>query len=133
MRTRAALLAVLGALVLAVAGCGGEETAPLPEEVEGPVPTEADEPAAPPEEPVEPGEAEPEAGAQVFADAGCGTCHAYARAGSTATIAPDFDEVETDFDEAVDVIANGRGAMPAFGDQLTDQQIRDVAAFIADD
>jgi len=30
------------------------------------------------------------------------------------------------------VITNGRGGMPAFGDQLEDEQIRDVSAFIAE-
>ena len=30
------------------------------------------------------------------------------------------------------MITNGRGAMPAFGNQLDEQQIRDVAAFVSD-
>ena len=30
------------------------------------------------------------------------------------------------------MITHGRGAMPSFGDQLTEQQIRDVAALVSD-
>jgi mono/diheme cytochrome c family protein len=29
-------------------------------------------------------------------------------------------------------VTNGGGGMPAFGDQLDDQQIRDVAAFVTE-
>lgn len=129
MRFRLLLLLVLGAVALVAAGCGGQETAPLPEEVEGPVPTE-EQPAEPPAG--EAGEGDPQAGAQVFASAGCGGCHAFSEAGSTGTVGPSFDDEQTSLDEAIEVITTGRGAMPAFGDQLSEQEIRDVAAYVSD-
>lgn len=77
-------------------------------------------------------EGDADAGAEVFASAGCGGCHALEAAGSTGTIGVNLDEAEPSFQEAVEVVTNGRGAMPAFGDQLDPEQIRDVAAFVAE-
>jgi mono/diheme cytochrome c family protein len=142
MRVRFVLLLLLGVFAVAVAGCGGgEEVSPLPDEVEGDVPTETepeDEPAE--EEPAEEepadeppdGEGDPQRGLEVFASAGCGGCHVLEEAGTAGTVGPNLDETDTPFDEAIDVITHGRGAMPAFGDQLTEQQIRDVAALVSD-
>lgn len=77
-------------------------------------------------------EGDPEAGAEVFASAGCGGCHTFAAAGTSGTVAPDLDEAAPPFQEVVETVTNGRGAMPAFGDQLSAEQIRDVAAFVAE-
>jgi cytochrome c6 len=77
-------------------------------------------------------EGDAEAGAEVFANAGCGGCHTLDAAGATGTIAPSLDEAQPSFQEAVDVVTSGRGAMPAFGDQLSAEQIRDVARFVVD-
>jgi cytochrome c6 len=77
-------------------------------------------------------EGDAEAGADVFAAAGCGGCHTLEAAGSTGAAAPNLDEAQPSFEEAVEVVTNGRGAMPAFGDQLSAEQIRDVARFVVD-
>lgn len=141
MRLRAAVLLVFGALALVAAGCGGEETAPLPDEVEGETPadttpaeTAEEEPAEeePAEEEPAEGEGDPQAGLDVFASAGCGGCHTLEEANASGTVGPSFDDTETDYDTAVDVITHGRGAMPAFADQLSEQEIRDVAALVSD-
>ncbi|HVM68416.1 MAG TPA: cytochrome c [Gaiellaceae bacterium] len=130
MRRTATLASLLlAALALALAGCGGgEEVSPVPQTVEGTLPeqTEPDNAAAELE-----GDAE--AGESVFAANGCGGCHTYGPAGSSGNVGPSLDESEVDYEEAVDVITNGRGAMPAFGDQLEDQQIADVSAFVTQD
>jgi mono/diheme cytochrome c family protein len=76
-------------------------------------------------------EGDAEAGAEVFADAGCGACHALDAAGATGTLV-DLDEAQPSFQEAVDTVTNGRGAMPAFRDQLSAEQIRDVARFVVE-
>jgi len=70
------------------------------------------------------------AGESLFAANGCGGCHTLEAAGSSGNVGPNLDESDVSFDEAVEVISNGRGAMPAFGDQLADQELRDLAAFV---
>jgi mono/diheme cytochrome c family protein len=40
--------------------------------------------------------------------------------------------VQPSFDAAVEQITNGGGVMPAFGEQLSDQQIRDLAAYVVE-
>ena len=70
-------------------------------------------------------------GETIFAEAGCGTCHAFDAAGATATVGPDLDETRTPLDEAIRQIRDGGGGMPAFKDQLTKKQINAVAQFVA--
>jgi mono/diheme cytochrome c family protein len=71
------------------------------------------------------------AGAQVFADAGCGSCHTFTPAGSSGTSAPNLDEAEVSFEQAVQQVTNGGGGMPSFKDQLSEQEIEDVSHFVA--
>jgi cbb3-type cytochrome c oxidase subunit III len=72
------------------------------------------------------------AGAKVFASAGCGSCHTFSPAGSTGTIGPNLDEVSVTFERAVQQVTNGGNGMPPFGDDLTKQQIDDVARFVSE-
>ena len=72
------------------------------------------------------------AGAKVFADSGCGGCHTFAAANSKGKVGPDLDQARPDAALVTAQVTNGGGTMPAFGDRLSDQQIRDVAAFVAD-
>ena len=130
MRRVLALLAVAGAFVLA--GCGGgEETQPLPEGVTGTTP-----PAATTEttetDGEDGGQGDAEAGADVYASAGCGSCHTLEAAGSSGTIGPNLDDSQPSHDLVVDRVTNGAGAMPPFEDQLTEQQIQDVAAYVVE-
>jgi mono/diheme cytochrome c family protein len=76
-------------------------------------------------------EGDPEAGRDVFATAGCNTCHTLADAGATGTVGPNLDESQPSYELAVDRVTNGQGAMPPFEGQLTEQQIRDVAAYVS--
>ena len=73
-----------------------------------------------------------QAGERVFADAGCKNCHTLDAAGSTGTTGPNLDEAQPSFDEAVEQVTNGGGGMPAFKGDLSEEQIRDVAAFVAE-
>jgi cytochrome c6 len=70
-------------------------------------------------------------GAKVFADAGCGTCHTLKAAGSSGTVGPNLDEVQPDAEKVRRQVTNGGGGMPSFRDQLTEQEISDVAEFVA--
>jgi mono/diheme cytochrome c family protein len=72
------------------------------------------------------------AGALVFADAGCGDCHALSAAGSTGTTGPDLDEQKPDFSRVVRQVTNGGGQMPSFSGKLSEGEIANVAAFVAE-
>jgi mono/diheme cytochrome c family protein len=158
MRRRTALLLfVLGLAAVALVGCGGgEEAAPLPETVEGTVgqeteaETETEEAETEESETTEEtategtetetetedggggGQAQgnAEAGSAIFNEQGCGGCHVLEAAGSNGSVGPNLDESKPDFDLIVDRVTNGQGVMPAFGDELSEQEIRDVSAYV---
>jgi hypothetical protein len=67
----------------------------------------------------------------VFADAGCGSCHTFKAAGSSGTTGPNLDDLKPSFDDVVRQVTNGGGGMPSFKDQLSEQEIRDVAEFVS--
>lgn len=102
MRSR--LLTALWTVLLALAaGCGGEES----------------------------GGRSNSAGAAVFADAGCGNCHTFEAAGSSGSVGPNLDESDASLDEVVAKVHGGGGGMPSFHGELSERQIRDVAAFVS--
>jgi mono/diheme cytochrome c family protein len=122
----AATLVSLAALVLVV-GCGGsEETTPSPETVIGSVPTETGGGGGGGGDV----EGDPAAGKDVYASAGCGSCHVLADAGSTGTIGPSLDDSSIDFAGAVEQVTNGGGGMPPFSGELSEEEIANVAAYV---
>lgn len=74
---------------------------------------------------------DPVAGKAVFAKAGCVGCHTLAEAGATGAVGPNLDDAKPDASLVVDRVTNGRGAMPSFKGQLSEQDIQDVAAFVS--
>jgi len=70
-------------------------------------------------------------GKQIFASAGCGSCHMLADAGSSGTVGPNLNESKPSVELAVSRVTNGMGAMPAFKGQLSETQIRAVAKYVA--
>ena len=90
------------------------------------------EPQAPPAAEEGNGAGDPAAGEKVFASSGCGGCHVLEAAGSSGAVGPNLDESQPDLQLVVDRVTHGRGVMPAFGDELSEQQIQDVAAFVVD-
>ena len=78
-----------------------------------------------------PANADAAAGAKVFASAGCGSCHTLAAAKSSGQVGPNLDQAKPGYDTVLQKVTSGGGGMPAFGSQLSEQQIRDVAAFVA--
>jgi len=127
---------------MVLAGCGGgEETAPLPETVEGgTTQTETGtttEPAA---------QGDPAVGKQVFSANGCGSCHTFKPAGSSGTTGPDLDKLPEFAQKAGqplpefvrESIVNPSayveegypdGVMPKY-DQLSDKELADLVAFL---
>jgi mono/diheme cytochrome c family protein len=122
-RLRLALLIVAGSLVVVAAGCGGDDDS-----------DSAEPPAATTTETTEDEDGatgDAANGETVFASAGCGGCHTFEAAGSSGSVGPDLDSASPSFDKVVEQVTNGGGAMPAFGDELSEQEIRDVAAFVS--
>jgi mono/diheme cytochrome c family protein len=116
VRRRALIIVACG---LVLAGCsGGKTVSPVPQTVEGKVPTT----------PEVKGDAA--AGKKVFASAGCAGCHTLKDAGATGTVGPNLDQKKPPLDLVVDRVTNGKAPMPAFAGQLTPQQIQDVAAYV---
>jgi mono/diheme cytochrome c family protein len=134
VRLRVVLLVVLGlaAVALLAAGCGGDDdtsgdTTTVTTETTDTTDTETTETTT--EEGSGTGDAA--AGEAVFASAGCGSCHTLSAAGSTGTVGPNLDDAQPSADLVVERVTNGMGAMPSFSDQLTEQQILDVAAYVS--
>lgn len=133
------LALILAALVLAfpVAGCGGgDDDDTAAENVEtaatdtGDETTE-DEGTTTQEGEEEAGEGDPANGKTIFSAQGCGSCHTLADAGTSGTVGPNLDEAEPDSDEVVEKVTNGAGVMPSFKDKLSEQEIKDVAAYVS--
>jgi len=126
MRRLPLVLAAAGAAAL-LAGCGSEGvTTPAPETVIGTLPQATAEPATPAFKL----KGDSPAGAKVFASAGCSGCHTLAAAHATGTVGPNLDSAKPDYRLATARVTLGKGVMPSFKGQLTDQQIADVASYV---
>jgi mono/diheme cytochrome c family protein len=136
MRRAQAVSGILAGLALLASGCGSAKVvSPTAETVQGAIPTQ-------PTETVNTSEGDAAAGKEVFMSSGCGGCHTYGPAGTSATIGPDLDTVlqgkDAQFvlESIVDPnkeIATGFQAniMPAtFGESLSDKQLADLVAFL---
>ena len=126
---RGILIAFSSAVLLFAAGCGAEGVvSPAPVTVVGSLPT----PTAEPVTAAFKLKGDPTAGAAIFKSAGCIGCHTLAAAHATGTVGPNLDTVtpKPDYRLATARVTLGKGVMPSFKGQLTDQQIADVAAFV---
>jgi mono/diheme cytochrome c family protein len=115
--------------MLFAVGCGAAGVvSPAPVTVIGSLPKAA----AAPLTPAFKLKGDPTAGAKIFASAGCIGCHTLAAAHATGTVGPNLDTVtpKPDYRLATARVTLGKGVMPSFKGQLTDQQIADVAAFV---
>jgi len=71
------------------------------------------------------------AGAAIFQSAGCGGCHTLAAAGSAGAVGPNLDEAMPDYALVVNRVTNGMGAMPPYSGQLSEDDIKNVAAYVS--
>jgi mono/diheme cytochrome c family protein len=88
------------------------------------------------------GQGDPAAGAEIFASAGCNTCHTLEDAGATAETGPNLDEalqgqdaafVRQSIVEPDAQVAEGYSAdlMPEnYGEQLSEQELADLVAYL---
>ena len=128
-RTHVVAALLVLAIGLLVGGCldGTDQTA-TPETVVGEVPVATPDTSDLPALALT---GDPVAGKAVFAGASsCGGCHTLADAGASGAVGPNLDESTLDNELIVTRVTKGQGGMPPFGEQLTPQQIADVAAYI---
>jgi mono/diheme cytochrome c family protein len=126
--TRAApiCLAALAAGLL-LAGCGSEGVVgATPRTVVGSLPKPTLEPATPAFKLT----GDPVAGKALFLKSGCVGCHTLSDAKATGTVGPNLDQAKPDYRLATARVTLGKGAMPSFKGQLSDQQIADVASYV---
>lgn len=69
-------------------------------------------------------------GRQLFID-NCGTCHALSDAGTTGTIGPSLDGASLAAEGVEAQVRSGAGLMPPFEGVLSNEEIREVAAYVA--
>ena len=122
VRRSFALALLVAALAIAVAGCGGGGDDGT---------TEASTTTSTTTSTTGATSGDAAAGKEVFASAGCGGCHTFSAAGSSGSVGPNLDDAAPSYDHVVTQVTNGGGAMPSFKDDLTEQQIQDVAAFVS--
>jgi mono/diheme cytochrome c family protein len=129
------VVVLAGAFAVLAAGCGGggnDESAPATTETTVTETTPTETTTTEPTTTAGAGATGDAAnGEKVFASAGCGGCHTFSKAGSSGSVGPNLDDASPSFDKVVDQVTHGGGAMPAFKDRLSEQEIRDVAAFVS--
>ena len=72
-------------------------------------------------------------GLEIFNNkATCSACHVLKAAGSTGNIGPDLDGLKLSEEQVIDVVTQGFGVMPAFGEEglLTSEEIDAVSYYV---
>jgi mono/diheme cytochrome c family protein len=78
-------------------------------------------------------EAKMKKGLEIFNEtAACAACHVLKAAGSEGNIGPNLDTVSMTIDSVIDMVTNGLGVMPAFGEDeiLTKEEIEIVSYYV---
>jgi mono/diheme cytochrome c family protein len=70
-------------------------------------------------------------GLKAFDQAGCGSCHTLAAAHATGKVGKKLDGLRLDAATVEHWVRTGGGGMPTFTGQLSDEQITQVAQFVA--
>ena len=78
-------------------------------------------------------EAKMKKGLEIFNETpACAACHVLKAAGSEGNIGPNLDTVSMTIDSVIDMVTNGLGVMPAFGEDeiLTKEEIEIVSYYV---
>jgi mono/diheme cytochrome c family protein len=73
----------------------------------------------------------PQAGELIFVTQGCGFCHTLADVDATGTVGPNLDQSKPSYDLVVERVTKGKSPMPSFKDDISPQDIQDVAAYVS--
>jgi cytochrome c6 len=72
-------------------------------------------------------------GKQIFLENGnCATCHTLQDANSHGNIGPNLDEIKPNLIRVISAVTNGIGVMPAYEGQLSTEEIKAVATYVAE-
>ena len=74
-------------------------------------------------------------GKQLFlqqAQPGCGVCHSLADANARGVVGPNLNQLSPSLLQVESAVAQGVGAMPAYGAQLTETEIAALAAYVVE-
>ena len=72
-------------------------------------------------------------GKQIFlGDGNCAMCHALQDANSHGNIGPNLNEIKPDIMRVILAVTNGIGVMPAYEGQLSTEEIKAVATYVAE-
>jgi mono/diheme cytochrome c family protein len=82
------------------------------------------------------GKGDAKLGVLVWHGQGCVNCHELADAGIGATgragvTGPNLDKSKPSYDLVVERVTNGKGQMPSFSDQMTPEDIQNIAAYVS--
>ncbi len=72
-------------------------------------------------------------GAEVFASAGCASCHTLAAADAHGNVGPNLDDLQPSEEAVKSQVENGGGGMPSFSGDLSAEEIDAVARYVSDD
>ena len=70
-------------------------------------------------------------GRDLFANWGCASCHSLVDADAHGDVGPHLDGADLTEAFITNRVTNGQGAMPSFGGQMTQQEVADIAYYIA--
>ena len=71
-------------------------------------------------------------GKKIFlGDGNCATCHTLQDANSNGNIGPNLNEIRPDIVRVLSAVTNGIGVMPAYEGQLSTEEIKAVANYVA--
>ncbi|HEX4844384.1 MAG TPA: cytochrome c [Limnobacter sp.] len=68
---------------------------------------------------------------QTDAEPACAICHTLADAGSKGQVGPVLDQIKPSEARVLNVLKNGKGAMPPFTDHLNEEQMKILAKYVS--
>ena len=76
--------------------------------------------------------AEGEAGKRIYSESQppCGACHTLADAGTEGLVGPNLDSLKPDAATVEAAVSGGVGAMPAYENKLSGEEIRQLATYL---